>query len=179
MALSDILAENRKHLIDRWSEAVLQTYPLDTVGFLRKQDDPFANPVGDRTRKAVTALVDILMGETMDTDDLEAALDDMMRMRSVQDFTPGAAVGVIFHVKTLVRELVRKRLKREPALAAELLQFESKVDSVALISFNIHSRCREEVYELRVREIKNQHARLLKRAKMLYEDPAEEPKTKQ
>ena len=42
MDLADLLQEKRDLLVDRWFEAVAQTYPADTARFLKDNADQFS-----------------------------------------------------------------------------------------------------------------------------------------
>lgn len=98
----------------------------------------------------------------------------MMRVRAIQDFSPSQAVGFIFCLKDVIRQEVGKG-SRDEKIAAELLKLDSKIDTLALIAFDVYVKCREQVYELRTNEIKNRYSRLLQRAGLLYELPEQEP----
>lgn len=178
MRIETALAAKRADLEDAWITAIFGTYPLDTAGFLRKSGDQFTNPVAHRTREAVPRIVDALLKETLDTDDLAGEdgtiktgpLDQLIRVRAVQEFSPGQAVAVIFFLKSAVRKLLAGELAQDPALAGELLRFESKIDSLALLSFDVYCACQEQVYRLRVEEVKRGQASLLRRAGLLLGD---------
>ncbi len=173
MKLLEELKEKRTELTEQWLEAIFRTYPLDTAGFMRRQKDQFANPVQHRVQQAVEGVLDALLEKKLDTDKVTPALDDLIRIRAVQEFTPARAVGVIYLLKGLVREMTLSGLK-DVKRARELLQFESKIDSLALISFDIYTRCRQQLFEFRVNEIKNRQASLLRRARMVLGTAAEE-----
>ncbi|NTW35488.1 MAG: multidrug effflux MFS transporter [Syntrophobacteraceae bacterium] len=69
----------------------------------------------------------------------------------------------------------RKTMLRDGMISQEdLVEFEQKVDEMALLAFNVYSDCRERLYELRVNEVKNRSFRLLQRADLLAEIPESE-----
>lgn len=174
MRVLDMLREKRDEIVEGWTEAIFRTYPLDTVGFMRRQADQFANPIRHRTRDAVPKIVDALLEEGLDSEKIIGPLDDIIRIRAVQDFTPAKSVGIVFLLKSLLREKLAKQLDT-PDTARELLQFESKIDSLALISFDIYTQCQKKIFSMRVDEIKNRQASLLRRAGLILEISAEEP----
>lgn len=161
--LSAALEEHRGEIITRWIEIVHGTYPFDTIGFLRTRKDRFANPVGYRTEEAAKALVEVLFNEEPDQDALGVAVEEIIRVRAIQDFPPETAVGVIFALKDIVRGVMRRT-----ALMAEcapaLLALESRVDAVALLAFGSYARCRETLHRLKVDEYKRQHSQLFRLA---------------
>lgn len=175
MKLEQILTEHQQALEDKWIDAIHNTYPLDTVGFMRRQKDQFQNPVGHRIATSAKALLDALIRPGLDSDEIAAPLDDMVRIRAVQDFTPAKAIGVFYLLKSMVRGLFKDKLA-DPELVQDLMAFESKIDTLVLLSLEVYVKCKAQVYEMRIKEIKNQHHMLLRRAKMVCE-PAEEPDT--
>lgn len=174
MALLGTLQNNREALLEKWLTAIFQTYPLETVGFMRRQTDQFENPIRHRTQEAAGKVVDALLQKKLDTDEVTPWLDELVRLRSVQEFTPARAVGIIFLLKGVIRKMLDAELKSVKQ-ARELLQLESKIDSLALISFDIYTKCRQQLFELRVKEVKNSQASLLRRANMILDTSAEEP----
>ena len=60
---------------------------------------------------------------------------------------------------------------REYNLLEELSTFFEKIDDVALISFDIYTKCRDTLYEIRVEQAKNQVSGLLKRSGLTCEIP--------
>jgi hypothetical protein len=72
----------------------------------------------------------------------------------------------MFHLKNVIRGEIEAG---EPVAAEELLNLESRIDALALISFDIYMTCREKIYELKANEVKNMTFRLLQRAKLVRE----------
>lgn len=77
----------------------------------------------------------------------------------------------------MVREELKKEIK-ENQLSEELVMFDSMIDNLALLSFDIYMKCREKIYELKVNELKNMTYGLLKRANLISEIQEEEPDLK-
>ena len=177
MKLVDLLTNKRSTLVNRWLERAMEAYPADTKRFLRKQKDQFANPVGYTTSKAIDNLYDTFL-QTADPERFSPILDKMIRIRAIQDFSPSQALSFIFLLKNVIREELESEI-RENRLADELLVFESKIDTVALLAFDIYMQCREKLYEIRVKETKTQVSRLLQRANLQSEIPEWESKPKE
>jgi hypothetical protein len=169
MKLEHLLSQKGADIVDRWSNLILETYPHDAQRFLKKQKDPFANPVGTTLKKEIQKLYGLLLGE-IDPQKLTPILDGIVRIRAVQDFNPSQAVLFVFLLKKVVREELEKEIQ-DHRLADELHRFESKLDEVALLAFDIYVKCKEKLYEIRAMEAKNQVSRLLKRAGLICEAP--------
>jgi len=177
MKIEQILSQKKKALLKKWFHLVLETYPEETAQFITKEKDPFGNPVGSGIWEGIEGLFDELM-KGPDRTRVSSFLDRMMRVRAIQDFTPSQATGFIFRLKNVVRKELGKELGDEKT-AAELLKFESKIDALALIAFDVYVKCREQIYEIKNNEIKNRYFRLLKRANLLYEIPEQESDEKE
>ena len=165
MTFESKLAERKAELAERWADLILQSYPKETQKVWGRQKDRFQNPVG-------AAIVDAtrdLMGQMLDWKDADAicvSLDKLIRIRAVQDFSPSQAVSFVFLLKKLLRDEFFKPMN-EAGTLEELLRFEAKVDNLAMMSFDIYCKSREQVYRLRVEEIKRAQSQLLKKAGMV------------
>jgi len=174
MTLLDFLREQRENIAQQWLDCVFQTYPLETVGFLRKGSDPFANPVAVRPRQAIVSLTAALLEAQLDSEEVAQPLDDLIRVRSVQDFCPSQAVAALYFAKTVIRNILEKDEKLD-SYAAELVRFESKIDTLALLAMDIYDRGRNPVHELRIKESKNKYSSVMRLAKLTCDLPARGP----
>ncbi|ABB39067.1 hypothetical protein Dde_2270 [Oleidesulfovibrio alaskensis G20] len=174
MTIYDLLKANRETLVGQWIAQIQETYPIDTVGFLRSRKDQFHNPVGDKTEKAVAALFDMLAEDGIDPEKAAQPLDDIIRIRAIQSFTPEQAVAVIYFLKTIVRNALGAQIA-EHRLYPQLLALESQIDTMVLISFGIYAKCREKLHIMRAEEYKRRYAQLIRRAERILDTPAGEP----
>ena len=155
----------------------LETYPSDTLRFMKKQKDRFANPVGYTISKEIENIYEELL-QGIDAERVSPILERIIRIRAIQDFTPSQAVSFIFLLKRVIQKELKTEI-RENRLSDEVLIFESRIDDLALLGFDIYSKCREKIYELRANEAKNQVSRLLQRAGLISEIPEWEPNLKE
>jgi len=172
MQLKGLLEEKKSTIQARWFDAIMETYPLDNTGFFKKQEDRFANPVGHAFTLGIESMLEALIEEKDLTEGLPF-LNDIIKVRAVQDFTPAKAVNFIFSLKKVVREELKKEIRKDQ-MDDELLNFESKIDDLALFAFNIYVECREKLNQLKVDELKRMSFTLLKKANLAYEIPMEE-----
>jgi len=167
MELKGLLQEKRSNILKRWTDLVLDTYPAESALFFRKQKNRFANPVGHIITEGMEDLFEeILQGDDFNPDNVSTFLDNIIRVRAIQDFTPSQAVSFIFLLKKVLREELNREI-RENNLAGELLLLESRIDDLALLAFDIFMKCREKIYELKAMELNNQTYTLLKKAKLI------------
>lgn len=168
-AFDKILSNKRTDILNKWFDLVVETYPDETAKFLKRQKDPFANPVGRAVRNGVADLFDEL-ARGLDPKTAGACLDPMIRIRAIQNFTPSEAVGFVFMLKRVLRDLMGREIK-EQNLAGELQAFEAKIDELALIAFDIYMKCREKIFEIKANEFRNRHYSAFRRAGLISEVP--------
>jgi hypothetical protein len=161
MVLATLLEQNRDAILDRWFDLITKTYPRVTSEFLAKQKDQFRNPVGYTINQSIGPIYDQVVS-AMDTDELLRALDGIIRIRSLQDFSPSQAVAFIFQLKSAIREVVEAEL-RGAEKWDDLSDLETRIDRVALLAFEKYTECREKLHEVRNKEIKSRALRLLER----------------
>ena len=162
MSLQTLLEENKSVILSRWFNSILETYPADTKQFLRTKKNQFDNPVAHRISSGIEGIFSQVLNDGEEKE-VSPFLDKIIRVRAVQDFHPSQAVAFIFDLKRLVREELEEEV-REGQLFQELWRFEEEIDKMGLLALDIYMKCREEVYELRVNEVKRSVSRLIDRA---------------
>lgn len=165
----DLLSRKKSALLERWFDIVLETYPADSSGFLKNKKGQFSNPVGYTVSRGLGDLLDELLQEReMDIEKISSVLDGIIRIRAVQDLTPSQALAFVFRLKKVLRE---ELAGAGPAPAQEIEELESRIDAMALISFDLYVKCREKIYDLKASELRNMTFRLLQQAKLVCELP--------
>ena len=90
-------------------------------------------------------------------------LDSIIRVRAIQDFTPSKAVSFTTILKKIIREELSSDISKDQ-LFKELLELESRIDRLTGLAFDIYMECREKLFEIRTREVKDMTYRLIQRA---------------
>lgn len=169
MGLENFLIEHKGSILPRWLDSLFEVYPPGSHGFLRKKRDRFANPVG----YTLTTELEKLYGEIAGgagPEEIKRTLENIMKIRAVQDLRPSEALQFILDLKAIVREELAKGDSGQDS-AEGLTEFDQKVDQICLEGFNIYSSCRQKIYDLRVNEVKRQVSRLMERANLICEIP--------
>jgi len=167
--MKEILSKKKAAILDRWFQLIIASYPADTSRFLEKESDRFANPVGHTISQEIEIIFDELVGD-MQSDRLATSLDNIIKVRSIQDFTPSQAIAFIFQVKKAIRDELGDEIKKD-RLSDELIELESRIDKLVMAAADIYMGCREKIYEIRVNEAKKeveQMSILLERTNSLY-----------
>lgn len=172
MSLKNLLLQKRSPIVKKWCDVVLCTYPQQSRSFLEKQKDRFANPVGGTIFEGIESIYDELLQEA-DADKISLFLDSIVRVRAIQEFSASQAVSFIFGLKKVIREELGSEIL-EQGLADELAALDSRIDGLALLCFDIYTACRQKISDIRVSQVKNQVAGLLKMAGLAHEVPEDE-----
>jgi hypothetical protein len=109
------------------------------------------------TQAALEAVI-----EGKDPEKTCSCLEDIIRIRAVQDFSPARALSFVFLFKDAVRAELGRQCREAP-LAGELATLEKHVDRMALHAFDIYMQRREQVCELRVNEVKRSVGKMVER----------------
>jgi hypothetical protein len=165
MVFAQLLEKKKRAILDRWFDLVLETYPADTQRFLKKQKSRFGNPVAHEISQGIEGIFDQLV-RSAEGEAISPFLDRIVRVRAVQELTPAQALEFVFGLKGVIREELAESLAGGPFLA-ELGDFDARIDRLALLAFNIYMKCKEQIFQLRVDEVKNRVGALLRRAKLV------------
>jgi hypothetical protein len=172
-SLKGLIEKKKSEIIQNWFDATIQTYAPDTAQFYKGQKDQFANPVGNITFKGIAFLLDQLLND-FDPATFKSHLDPVIRIRAVQDFTPSQATAFILQLKKILRDCFSDQLQ-DASRMMELLEFESKIDRLSLIAFDIYMACKEKIFQISANETRNQTLKAFARAGLIV-DTSQKPK---
>ncbi len=150
--LQELLKQRRGEIVRAWLEDALAPYSERAAEAWTRERDPFANPVGHSLRVGMEAVVDWLLDGT-DSEAMRRGLDDILRIRAVQELRPAEALAFVPALKRVLKTMLAER---HPSDAArnEMADLESRVDEAGLIAFDCYEAHRQRLYEVRVRELK-------------------------
>jgi hypothetical protein len=165
MALPDRLQQRSAAIYQRWLDDTLATYSQKAAAVFGREQDPFANPVGHALRTGTHAAWEALLAGK-DASEICACLEEIIKIRAVQEFSPSQALSFVYLLKEVLRtELSSAGRTRagqpDPLPGEQWMQLERQIDQIALGLFDIYVRCRGQLYELKVNEVKRSVAMLL------------------
>jgi hypothetical protein len=172
MRLEHLLAERKPAIIAKWFDVILETYPADTSAFMKKQKDRFTNPVGQTILQGIEGIFDELL-RGGGPEKISPFLDNIIRIRAVQDFSPSQAVSFIFSLKQVVSDELGSESGEIPF--SDLRELEAKIDSLALLCFDLFVQCREKLYDIKANELRNMTFRLIQQANKMGEAREDDP----
>ena len=156
----------RSAILENWRRLIFATYPGEAPKTLKRSKAPFMNPIGEIIRSGTEEVLEGFFGSA-DREALSSSLEGIVRMRAVQEFTPARAVSFVFGIKDAVREEAWKNEMPMPPGHEEM-----RVDDLALLAFELYVACREKVFDLRAKMMRDRSYKLMQRAGMLWEEPA-------
>ncbi len=151
MKLEEALRNFRQKIVNKWVDYTLSTY--EASSFFKKERDKFSNPVGANTRESLDRLF-VLLAKNEDPEKFGDPLEQVMNIRSIQDFSASQAVAPLHAVKHITRDVLEKD-KETRKLTAELYDFEFAVDLMILAAFDMYMLNRERLYQVRIAEIQS------------------------
>lgn len=168
MEINERMLKKKGVVLRNWFEHLLGTYPPETARFMRREPNQFANPVGHTLHQGMEGILEGFL-QGMDAGEISSSLDKVIRIRAVQSFTPSQAIAFVLDLKRVIRESLSDDIRENLVSQAALEALYSRVDEIALLAFDIYMKCRETLYENRVKEVKNRSFRLLQRANLVAE----------
>ena len=161
MPLTTHLAQKKAAILGRWLTTIYESYPPETAIFLRKEKNHFDNPMGYRISEGLEGLYGALV-QDLERDQILTYLDEIIRIRALQDFSPSQALAFIFLLKTVIRQELAKEIQRED-LAAEVLELESRIDGLALLGFDVYTKRREKIFAMKANEARRSISGLMRK----------------
>ena len=173
MDFAKVLVSKRAAILSKWFDRIVDTYPEETARFLRKERDPFANPVGRSIRDGMAGIIDRLF-KGGEPSEITPFLDEIIRIRAIQDFSPSQALSFIFDLKEIIREELLGE-NRGVEFLKQLMLLESRIDDLASASFDVYAGCREQLYKIRIKETTQRVNKLLERVNKIWEKRGQAP----
>jgi hypothetical protein len=167
MRLGALLAEHHAEVLARWRALVVERSPSAARLGGAGPTDPFHDPVGMSLWRTTAALCDVLCADAAIAP-ATICLDELIRIRSVQEVSASEAVRFVFLLRAAVQDVLGAELAA--AAPAERAALDDRVDALALLAFDAYVRSREKLAELRAREVVARSFALVERARQLVEE---------
>ena len=147
--MQNFLAEKKKIIVQRWTDLVLDSY--GSPEFFKKQKNQFANPIGSTISAGLQEIYTVL-AEGKELGLVCKPLEDIVKIRAVQDFTPSQSISFAYLLKTIVRQELAKDKKNEVGQDS-LAELDNRIDQLALMAFDFYMDCRERLSQIRINEV--------------------------
>lgn len=164
----DVLRQRRDIILKEWRKSALDFYTAGAFKPAQKSVDRFGNPLVYTVTTALETILDELINRVK-TARTEEALEDIVKIRSLQSEKPSAALDFLFRLKKIFKDNL-KDVRNEKDDIEEIEKLDSALDKLILTAFDIFMKSREKIYEIRSNEIKRRSYKLWERAGIT--DPA-------
>lgn len=172
MPIKDLLSKKRQKIVKKSFELTLTTYPEESQSFLKEHSRQFTNPVGYTLYNSIEQIVDKIINDEP-VENFISPLEEIIRIRAVQDFTPSQAIGFIFLIKKAIHDELEKEVAPD-----QIIDLLSRIDSLSLIAFDIFMKYRERIYEIKSKELIDRTWWILKKWNIISEIPDKTLETK-
>lgn len=132
-----------REITEEWVDHLLSNYPIRVI----EVDEYIRECAG----KIIKAILDRYDGRKVDADEFENAVDDLMRYIASGQESPREAMQKLFALK----EIFAKR-------KYDIAKINKIIDEFLCIAFEHYVLCKSHIYELRIKEIKNENEMLRK-----------------
>jgi len=149
----ELLNKKKQAIVRNWIELILNSYPAEAANFLKLKKNQFGNPIGHIITTNANKIFDELVNKR-DFENIKVLLDEIIKIRAVQSFSPSQAVGFILDLKKAIRDELKIELSGK-TVSDELLNFESFIDQIVFLGFDLYMESREKVFKIRVNEIRS------------------------
>ena len=151
--ITEILNNKKEAIVRKWIDLILNSYPAEAANFLKLKKNQFGNPIGHTITINAEKIFDELINDC-DLEKIKFLLDEIIRIRAVQSFSPSQALGFLFDLKKTIRDEFSAELS-EKDIPDELSKLDLLIDQMVLIGFDLYMGLREKIFKIRVNEIKS------------------------
>jgi hypothetical protein len=151
MGFHELLIRKKPAILKEWLAQIFASYPPDASGFLAREKNSFANPVGCTiATKAECILAGLTEGR--DTGAISVYLEPIIRIRAVQDFTPSQAVSFMADLKTVIANQIRTKISEETP-GGEWEKLMTGIDRLHMQACETYAQMKEEIRVIRSDEV--------------------------
>jgi hypothetical protein len=158
MEFINVLSEKRHQVVEKWFAMTLNTYPAGGVGLLEDIKDRFSNPIGWTIYNGLNELYELIVSG-IDLGDTKPTLASIIKITAVQNCSAAEALGFVFLLKRAIREVLGKDIN---SFFPELMIFDERIDHLALTAFELYAKCKQQIFDIRLKEVKFQNVMMNK-----------------
>ena len=157
--LQNLLIQNKDSIVQEWVDQTINTYGPEMVRFLKKEKNQFSNPVRNTIITSLKKIFDSIF--TGDSIDDYNGLEEIIKIRAVQDFSPSDALSFIFDLKKIIRTELSK-IEQKSETIDEFYKIDQRFDALYRQAFDIYNKCRLKIQDIKMAEIKSRSERAFK-----------------
>ncbi len=153
--------KNEEKILSLWLNEFLKHHGLDTVAVSRTVDDRFLNPAGHIIKAATSSLFKAIMGEEIEQEKILRDMRELLRLQAIQQLSPAQALFPLVAVKEHIYDIVNSLLTTKEAFV-QYKEITGRLDTLMLMAFDIFTQDKEDLYRIRIKEVKNAQSQILR-----------------
>lgn len=167
MDIIKFLNDKRNDIIEKWQNAIIDTYPQPAGKFLHGNKNQFANPIGFTVNKELPNIFQQLITD-MNADVLKKSISDIIRIRAVQQFTPNEATSFILLLKTIIKNEIFQFIN-DKEMIESYFKLEGNIDKMMAIAYESYLDMRMIMADIKLDEVKRRNQKMMERLSKKYQ----------
>jgi hypothetical protein len=175
MDIIEFLNDKKNDIVEKWQNAIIDTYPEPAGKFLHGNKNQFANPIGFTVHHELPNIFQQLITD-MNNEVLKKSISDIIRIRAVQDFTPNEALGFILLLKTIIKNEISQFIN-DKEMIESYFKIDGNIDKMMAIAFDSYLDMRMIMADIKLDEVKRRNQKMMERLSkkyQIFEDVAED-----
>jgi hypothetical protein len=164
MQIEEQIVRHKDSILKKWQQAIIDTYPTGAGNYLLENKNKFTNPIGYTIEKSLPAILNAVIEGNL-TGLAKESIDDIIRIRAVQEFEPAEALTFLYSLKAVIISLLS-----DDAELSAFLQIESIFNEINNYGINTYVRFREKIYDIKANEQLRTFEKMIERLNKKYEE---------
>ena len=166
MSFINNLFDNRNRLSEKWLTLMIETYPKESGKFLFQKKNQFTNPIGHAYEQGLAEAFTAIFSNK--PEELQKALEEIVKIRSIQDYSASFAMNFMFILKDIVLEEY-EHYGKSSNTCNELVEALRLCDEALKAAFDMFVAQRELLYEIKANEVKKRTYKMIDRLNRKYD----------
>ncbi len=164
MDISAIIVKHKNDIIKKWHLAIVESYPSLSGKHLLGNKNKFSNPVGYTIENSLPAVVDAVINKSL-TEEAKKSLENIIKIRAVQDFEPARALSFVFELKAIIMSEIA-----EEADFKDFLALEKIFNLIFNFAINSYVNDKERIFEIKANEKLKTFEKMVERLNKKYDE---------
>ncbi len=147
-----------------WLNEFLKHHGIDSVAVSRTVDDKFLNPAGHIIKATTNSLFKAIMGEDIEQEKILKDMQELMRLQAIQQLSPAQALFPLIAIKEHLYDIGKELFSHSSNKIAfeQYKEMTGRVDTLMLMAFDIYTQDKEDLFRIRIKEVKNAQSQILR-----------------
>ncbi len=164
MQIGKIILRQKQSIITQWRQSIIGSYPAESGSYLLENKNKFANPIGFTLANSLPVIVDAVIDGCLSAD-AKKSLDDIIKIRAVQEFKPSEAIGFVASLRAIVLSEIS-----DEANLSDFLHTEKIFNEINDYTINTYVCFKEKIYDIKANEQLRTFEKMVERLNKKYEE---------